>query len=95
MKLRRVSPVLRDRARKNPEVLGPNDGMIQLLFGKTEAERYLVQVDLIGGRRPPPLERSQDWQLILGSNEKRFGGDDSAPFAQPEVRVFQSLGNDL
>ena len=56
-------------------------------------------VDLIGGHGRPKLDRLHAWHLLLSSNEKRFGGEDSDPFAQPEVRVFRkgqedSLGED-
>ena len=68
--------------------------MIELLFGKTDAQQCLVLVDLLGGHGVPLLDRSRSWQLLLSSNEKRFGGDESAAFAQPEVRVFQSVQRD-
>ena len=65
--------------------------MIKLLFGKADAQQCLVLVDLLGGHNMPLLDRSRSWQLLLSSNENRFGGDESPPFVQPEVRVFQSL----
>lgn len=88
LKVRRASLAPRDRA--TVRVLVPGDGIIQLLFGGSGAEHHLVLIDLIGGHAMPALEPAHAWEPILCSNERRFGGDDSAPFAQPEVRVFRS-----
>ena len=90
LRLRRESQALRDRSRGNLRVLAPSDGVIQLVFGKAGTEQCLVLVDLIGGDGRPKLDRGHEWHLLLSSNEKRFGGEESEPFAQPEVRVFRS-----
>jgi maltooligosyltrehalose trehalohydrolase len=91
LRVRRESAVLRNRSRDNFQVCLAESGMIELLFGKTDAQQCLVLVDLLGGHSMPLLDRSRSWQLLLSSNEKRFGGHESPPFAQPEVRVFQSV----
>ncbi|MDQ3200210.1 MAG: DUF3459 domain-containing protein, partial [Verrucomicrobiota bacterium] len=90
LRLRRESPAFRDRSRNGFRVLAPTDGVIQLLFGESEAERCLVLIDLVGGHAMPQLAESGDWKLLLSSNETRFGGSDGAPFGQPEVRVLQA-----
>ena len=91
LRLRRESPSLRDRSRDNFRVLEPIDGIIRLLFGKSGAEQCLVLADLVGGHTMPQLDHKGDWQLLLSSNESRFGGDEAPAFTQPEVRVFRSL----
>ena len=91
LRVRRESVALRNRSRDNLRVRLAENGMIKLLFGKTDTQQCLVLVDLLGGHSMPLLDRSRFWQPLLSSNEKRFGGDESPPFAQPEVRVFQSV----
>lgn len=87
---RRRSPALRDPSRDNFRVLAPSDGLIQVRFGRPDSEQCLVVVNLVGGHAAPSLD---GWELRLSTNEKRFGGDESAPFAQPEVRVFRALSS--
>jgi maltooligosyltrehalose trehalohydrolase len=89
-RLRRESPALHDRSRDNMQVRLTGDGMIELVFGKAGAEQCVVRVDLIGGHDSPRFEASRTWELLLSSNENRFGGDDAPPFAQPEVRVYRA-----
>jgi maltooligosyltrehalose trehalohydrolase len=90
LRLRRASPALRERTRDNMQVLLPSDGIIELVFGKVETEQCFVLVDLLGRHPMPSLEGSRKCELLLSSNEKRFGGDDAPPFAQPEVRVYRA-----
>ncbi|MEO7167606.1 MAG: malto-oligosyltrehalose trehalohydrolase [Chthoniobacterales bacterium] len=87
LRWRRESPALRNRSRAHWQVLEPVDGIIRLVFGVGTAEQCLVLADLVGGHARPELEGA--WELALSSNETRFGGDEAAPFTQPEVRVFR------
>ncbi|MEO5719311.1 MAG: DUF3459 domain-containing protein, partial [Chthoniobacterales bacterium] len=88
LRLRRESAVLRDHSRGNFQVLPALDGVLRIRFGRAGGERWLVLVDLSGGHRMPALEESS-WQVVLTSNESRFGGDEGPAFAQPEVRVLR------
>ncbi len=90
LQLRRRSVILRDRSWNNFHVLEPIGGIVRLLFGKAGSEQCLILADLAGGHRAPELDRTRVWNLLLSSNEKRFGGEDSIPFSEPEVRVFQT-----
>jgi maltooligosyltrehalose trehalohydrolase len=89
--LRRHLPALRDRSRANWQVLDPADGVIMILFGKASTDQCLVLVDLVGGHAMPSLDIMPGWLPLISSNETRFGGDNAAPFAQPEVRVLRSV----
>ncbi len=89
LRLRRESEVLRDRSRGNFEVLPPLEGIARLSFGKPETGQWLILADLAGGHRMPPLEEEGAWELVLSSNETRFGGEEGPAFAQPEVRVLR------
>lgn len=89
LRLRRESVVLRDRSRGNFEALPALEGIARLSFGKPDAGQWLILADLAGGHRMPPLEEESTWELVLSSNETRFGGDDGPAFAQPEVRVLR------
>jgi len=91
-RLRRESPILRDRSRANFKVLELRDGLVRLFFGRQAAEEWLIVADLKGqvGERSVENELSS-WQLVLSSNERRFGGEEGAAFSPPEVRVFRRL----
>ena len=91
LQLRRQSAILRDRSRNNFQVLEPSDGIVRLLYGKSGSEQFLILANLAGGQGLPELDRTRNWQALLSSNEKRFGGDDSLPFSEPEVRVFRTV----
>jgi maltooligosyltrehalose trehalohydrolase len=91
LRFRRESLALSNRSRDSFRVLAPGDGILQLRFGEENAEQFHILVDLVGGHTMPPLDHGRTWQTLLSSNERRFGGDDSAPFAQPEVRVCRAL----
>jgi len=91
LQLRRQSAVFRNRSRDNFKVLEPIDSIIRLLFGRSESEQYLILADLVGGHHAPKLDATRVWQPLLSSNEKRFGGEDSMPFSEPEVRVFRTV----
>ena len=91
LQLRRQSAALRDRSRNNFQVLEPIGGIVRLLFGKSGSEQCLILADLVGGHRAPELDKTRVWNPLLSSNEKRFGGEDSIPFSEPEVRVFRTV----
>jgi maltooligosyltrehalose trehalohydrolase len=91
LQLRRNSPILLDHSRGNFQVLPPLDGIVRLIFGRSDTEQYLVLADLTGGHGVPSLEGERAWRLVLSSNEERFGGNAGPAFAQPEVRVLRSL----
>ncbi len=90
LRCRRELQARREPSRDNLRLLAAGDGLIHLRFGRPGAEKFLVVVDLVGGHTAPPLD---GWELRLSSNEKRFAGDESAPFARPEVRVFRALSS--
>ena len=80
---------MRDRSRENFEVLPPLEEVLRLRFGEGQAEQLLILADLTGSHNMPPLEQESSWELVLSSNETRFGGNDGPAFAQPEVRVLR------
>ncbi len=88
LRLRRTLPALQDRRRNDWEVSEVGNGIVQLLFRGGGADEIAVLVDLKGGHADP-LEGNQQWQLLLSTNEPRFGGTGSPLFAEPEVRVLQ------
>ncbi len=88
--LRRQEPAFRNRSRANYQVLAPVEGIIRLLFGHPDGEQCLVLADLVGGHAMPPLDERREWELLLSSNEQRFGGQTEAPFALPELRVLRA-----
>jgi maltooligosyltrehalose trehalohydrolase len=89
LRLRRAEAVLRDRSRANFRVLKTADGILRIIFGRSEGEQWLILADLIGAHSMPLFENDQSWRLVLSSNEKRFGGDGGPAFAQAEVRIFR------
>lgn len=89
LRLRRDEAVLRDRSRANFRVLKPADGILRIIFGRSEGEQWLILADLVGAHSMPLFENDQIWRLVLSSNEKRFGGDGGPAFAQAEVRIFR------
>jgi maltooligosyltrehalose trehalohydrolase len=92
LRLRRSSPALQNRSRSNWQMLEPKHGIVRLLYGGAPGEQCLIAVDLIGGHQDSFDENH--WQLLLSTNDPRFGGDDGAPFAQPEARVLQTRPQD-
>jgi len=91
-RLRRECPILHDRSRANFSILEPRDGLVRLLFGKQGAERWLIVADLKGKEREMSLEdETRSWQLVLSTNERRFGGEEGPAFCQPEVRVLRTI----
>ncbi len=91
LRLRREAPAFRERARADWEILEPVDGILRLLFGLRGPKACLVLADLVGGHALPNLPRTHAWEEILCTNEKRFGGNEAAPFSQPEVRVYRGV----
>lgn len=92
LRLRRSLPALRDRARSRWQALPADDGVVRLLFGRGEKDECLVTADLRGGRVNSATAES-GWELLLSTNETRFGGDVAAT-AEPEVRLFRKLAQD-
>ena len=92
LRLRRQLPALQKRSRGNWRVLESKDGIVKLVYGNAPTDQCLIAVDLIGDHQNPFDDNH--WQLLLSTNEGRFGGDDGAPFAQPETRVLQSRARD-
>ena len=90
LRLRRESPVLRDRSRGNFEVLPVVEGVLRVRFGKPETGAMADR----GGPLPAAIAcrssmTESAWELVLSSNEARFGGEEGPAFAQPEVRVLR------
>ena len=89
LRLRREAPALRNHSRENFRVIPPDAGVLGLGFGQAGLEQWLVLADLVGGHRMPVLEAGAAWQLVLSSNEARFGGGEGPAFVEPEVRVLR------
>ncbi|MGH8164843.1 MAG: DUF3459 domain-containing protein, partial [Rhodanobacteraceae bacterium] len=88
LRLRRTLPALQDRSRERWRVLDSEDGVVRLLYENAEAVPCLIAVDLVGGHQNRFDENR--WQILLSTNEPRFGGDGAAPFAQAEARVLRA-----
>ncbi len=93
LRLRRMMPAFQKRKRDDWEVTQPADGILQMTFGVRSPERCAVLVDLTGGHTDP-LRDDARWELLLSTNEARFGGMGSAPFSQPETRVLRMTAGD-
>ncbi len=89
LRLRRQAAVLRDRKRENFRVLPPVQGVLRMIFGRAGAEQWMVVAGFAGGQKMPPLENRDAWELVLSSNEARFGGEGGPAFEQPEVQVLR------
>jgi maltooligosyltrehalose trehalohydrolase len=89
LRLRRESIALRDRSRSDFRVLPPSGGTLRMIFGKHGEAQWLILADLVGGQDPSSFKDDPEWELVLCSNEKRFGGDEGPAFVQPEVRVYR------
>ncbi|HEY5036697.1 MAG TPA: DUF3459 domain-containing protein, partial [Chthoniobacterales bacterium] len=92
LRWRRSLPALRGRARSRWEALPAEDGVVRLLFGRGGKEQCLVVVNLRGGHIDSATERNA-WELLLSTNEPRFGGD-AAVSEQSEVRLFRKFVRD-
>ncbi len=93
LRLRRSLSALQNHSRAQWRVLEPRNEIVRLVFGQEEAEQVMILADLIGGH-DGSFVREDEWQLLLSTNEVRFGGDASIPFSQPEVRVLRKLVQD-
>lgn len=93
LRLRQSVPALQKRARADWKVSRPAEGGLQITFGERSSHKCAVLIDLTGGHEDP-WRGDDQWQLLLSTNEARFGGSDSAPFSQPEVRVLQFRAGD-
>jgi hypothetical protein len=91
LRLRRTSRVFRERDRDSYLVLDLGDNAIAILFGRPGEYSLAVVTNLRGGSGAMPNlddERiwpggGRDWRVVLSSNEKRFGGDDSLSSSEP------------
>jgi maltooligosyltrehalose trehalohydrolase len=91
--LRRSLPALQNRARSKWRVLEPRNGIVRLIFGVERTEEVMILADLLGGH-DGSFVREDEWQILLSTNEARFGGDVATPFSQPEVRVLKRPARD-
>jgi maltooligosyltrehalose trehalohydrolase len=92
LRLRRELPVLRDRSRENFRVLEPVGNSISLLFGSSGNEQWLVVANLKGDAKiEPAREDNGAWELVLSTNESRFGGSLESSSSQPETRIFRRV----
>lgn len=97
LELRQTLPALRDRSRDSYMVEELPGGIIAILFGRAGEYSCALLADLIGGHAMPNLDdprltpgNGRDWQPLLSSNEKRFGGSDAAPFSEPTTLVLEA-----
>ncbi len=89
LRWRRALPALRDRARGQWQVLAPQDGVVRLVF----AEDVMLAADLVGGH-DAALSSGGEWELLLSTNEPRFGGEGADISAQPEARLWRRRPKD-
>ena len=92
LQLRRQSAVLQESvAGQISKFSNQSAGSSGFCLEGQNRSNILILADLAGGHRAPKLDRTRVWQPLLSSNEKRFGGEDSMPFSEPEVRVFRAV----
>ncbi|MDQ6656327.1 MAG: DUF3459 domain-containing protein, partial [Verrucomicrobiota bacterium] len=98
LELRQTHPAFRERSRDTLQVAQLNDGIVAMLFGTPGEYSCAVLIDLRGGHERPALDDprvtpggGRDWQPLLSSNEPRFGGDDTPPFAGPTTLVLEAV----
>ncbi len=92
LRLRVTLSPLQDRRRTNWQVSELANGILQIVFGRAASDQCIVLVDLIGGHDAPVI--GGEWQLLLSTNEARFGSEEAAPFSLPEARVLRTVGRD-
>ncbi len=92
LRLRRTHAAFRDRARANWEAREISDGIVLLHFGLRSATQIIVLVDLVGGHPIPQIPELSNpafaWELLLSSNEKRFGGTAGSGSSLPITLVY-------
>ncbi len=98
LELRQTHPAFRNHARDNWLATEAADGIVALLFGRPGEYSCAVVIDLLGGHATPNWEEARlvpgggrAWQLLLSSNETRFGGDEAAPFSVPTTLVLEAV----
>jgi len=97
LRLRRTAPVFRNRAQDSYLVLQLENEIIAILFGQAAEFNLAVLTDLEGGHSMPDLHQGRlappagrDWEVILSSNEPRFGGDGGPPFEVASTIVLEA-----
>ncbi len=98
LELRQTHPAFRERSRDNLLVAELGDGIVAMLLGQPGEYSGAVLIDLVGGHNMPAMDDprltaggGRDWQPLLSSNEARFGGDDSPPFATPTTLLLEAV----
>ncbi len=98
LQLRQTHHAFRERSCDRVEVRELADGIVALLFGRAGEYECCVATDLVGGHAAPTMDDPQfapggarEWQLLLSSNETRFGGAGEPPFTVPTTLVFEAL----
>ena len=94
LQLRRTMPTLQNRERENWQVTLLDSGLVQMEYRPHEPCRALPDLNRSRRRARSRRLESSGWTLLLSTNEERFRGEDSEPFALPEVRVLTSTNGD-
>ena len=96
LELRRTHPALRDRSREAWLATEMDDGIVAIFYGSAGEYSLAVLADLVGGHAMPNIDHARvapgggrDWQPILASNERRFGGMGEM-FSVPTVLILEA-----
>lgn len=86
LKVRRTHPAWWAEARADWQALSLGEGMVALLSPAAPPRACLIICDLLGRAAWPALSDVRfasggeiSWQIVLSSNEERFGGEQAAP----------------
>ncbi|MFL6590877.1 MAG: malto-oligosyltrehalose trehalohydrolase [Chthoniobacterales bacterium] len=95
LRIRRTTSAFRRRTGESFVAINLGPGVIAILFGRVGHYEFGVVSDLVGGGVAPNMEDPRlapgdghDWERVLSSNERRFGGDDSLDFNVPTSIAF-------
>lgn len=96
--LRRTHAAFQNRSRDGYVANELDDGIAAIFFGEFGRYNLAVLIDLVGNHPMPDLNDrrftpadGRDWQLLLSSNEARFGGSGEASFAEATTLVFEAV----
>lgn len=97
LRLRQTHPAWIDHASTPRQAHALRSGIIAFRIGQAGAHECLVLSDLLGNHPMPDLTDvvlappdGCAWKPLLSSNERRFGGDEEAPFALPNTLVLEA-----
>jgi maltooligosyltrehalose trehalohydrolase len=93
LRMRHTLPALRNRARHLWQVTLIVPGILSLTYGDVDVDQVKVIVSLTS-KGLETIPEDKEWECLLSTNEKRFGGEEEPSFSQPELRVSRRRRRD-